>query len=68
MICFDDLRGMNVVKTGCGHDFCVDCIIGWAKQRGIKSFIRCPCCRSEIDELSVGDEVEQVKLEAGLKV
>ena len=65
-ICFDDIQPTHVVKTGCDHDFCVDCMSGWAKQRGIKSFIRCPCCRAEIDEITVGDKAEQVKLEQGL--
>jgi hypothetical protein len=65
-ICFDELHPTHVVKTGCDHDFCADCMTGWAKQRGIKSFIQCPCCRAEIDEMTVGDKSEQVKLEQGL--
>ena len=65
-VCFDDVASAQVVKTGCGHDFCVDCIGNWARQRGMKSFIQCPCCRTEIDTLTVGDEAEQVKVEAGL--
>lgn len=65
-ICFDSLAPECVVKTGCDHDFCVDCISGWAKQRGIKSFISCPCCRSEIDTMSVGTLQEREKLEGGL--
>jgi hypothetical protein len=65
-ICFDSLAPECVVKTGCDHDFCVDCISGWAKQRGIKSFISCPCCRSEIDTMSVGGVEEREKLEGGL--
>ena len=65
-VCFDDVQATHVVRTGCNHDFCADCMIGWAKQRGIKSFIQCPCCRAEIDEMTVGDKIEQVKLEQGL--
>ena len=65
-VCFDDLTKGTAVRTGCGHNFCADCIGNWAKQRGIKSFIQCPCCRAEIDKLTVADESEHVKVEAGL--
>ena len=66
-ICFDEMKEDNIVKTGCNHDFCADCMIGWAKQRGIKSFIQCPCCRAEIGEMTVGTQEEKVKLEKGLR-
>ena len=65
-VCFDDLTNGTAVRTGCGHNFCADCIGNWAKQRGIKSFIQCPCCRADIDKLTVADESEQVKVESGL--
>ena len=64
-ICFDDLAPNLVVKTGCGHNFCSDCIGGWAAQRGIKSFIVCPCCRGEIDVLECS-ESEYEKVSSGL--
>ena len=66
-ICFDDMTAVKIVKTGCNHDFCVDCISNWAKQRGLKTFIQCPSCRTEIDKMTVGDKEEKVKLEQGLK-
>jgi hypothetical protein len=66
-ICFDDFKPSHVVRTGCNHEFCATCISEWAKQRGIKSFIQCPCCRTEIDELSVGNKTELKKVAAGLK-
>jgi hypothetical protein len=65
-ICFEDFKPSAVAKTGCGHDFCATCISGWAGQRGIRSFIRCPCCRTEIDELSVGNKTELKKITSGL--
>ena len=65
-ICFDDFKPTMLVKTGCGHDFCTGCISGWAKQRGIKSFIQCPCCRAEIDTLTVGTKTELKKMTTGL--
>jgi hypothetical protein len=65
-ICFDEFKPSHVVRTGCGHEFCATCISTWAKQRGIKSFIQCPCCRAEIDELSVGNKTEMKKVIAGL--
>ena len=65
-ICFDDFKPNMVVKTGCDHEFCTGCISGWAKQRGIKSFIQCPCCRAEIDTLTAGTKTELKKLTTGL--
>ena len=65
-VCFDDLTPVTVVRTGCGHDFCVSCISNWAKTRGIKSFIQCPCCRAEIDTLTVGDDAERIGMVNGL--
>ena len=66
-VCSDeDIVPAQAVKTGCGHEFCVDCIMEWAKQRGTKAFIKCPCCKAVIDTLTVGDEAEQVKVKAGL--
>jgi hypothetical protein len=65
-ICFDDFKSSAIAKTGCGHDFCASCISEWAKQRGIKSFIRCPCCREEIDDISVGNKTELKKITSGL--
>lgn len=65
-VCFDEFSPRLIVKTGCGHDFCADCMCGWAKQRGIKSFIQCPSCREEIDALTVGDQSELKKVRRGI--
>jgi hypothetical protein len=65
-VCFDELKPAQLVKTGCDHNFCADCIGSWAKQRGIKSFIQCPCCRTEIDTLTVPNKVVQKKVIKGL--
>ena len=65
-ICFDDLPALKTVMTGCNHVFCSDCIGKFAQTRGIKSFINCPCCRSEIAELSVSCQVEHDAVVAGI--
>jgi hypothetical protein len=65
-VCFDDLTALNTVMTGCNHAFCSDCIGGFARTRGIKSFINCPCCRTEIEELSVSCMKEHTAVIAGL--
>lgn len=65
-ICFDDLLAHKAVITGCNHTFCSDCIGKFARTRGIKSFINCPCCRREVDELMVTSQVERVAVIAGL--
>lgn len=66
-ICFDDFKPSLIAKTGCDHGFCTGCISTWAKERGIKSFIRCPCCRAEIDTITVGTKAEMKKVSAGLR-
>ena len=65
-VCFDNLVPSRVVRTGCDHTFCSDCIGDWAKERGMKSFIQCPCCRAEIDNITVYDPEERLKVEQGL--
>lgn len=65
-ICFDDFKASLSVRTGCEHEFCAGCISKWAKKRGIKTFIQCPCCRAEIDTLTVGTKAEMKKVKAGL--
>jgi len=65
-ICFDDLPALKAVITGCKHTFCSDCIGKFAQTRGIKSFINCPHCRSEIAELSVSCQTEHDAVVAGL--
>jgi len=65
-VCFDDLPDLKTVTTGCNHVFCSVCIGGVARTRGIKSFINCPCCRTEIAELSVMCQEEATAVIAGL--
>ena len=52
-VCFDNFTDINLVMTGCNHAFCADCIHGVARTRGLKSFIRCPSCRTDISELAI---------------
>ena len=66
-ICFDDMEAKDVVKTQCEHTFCAGCVGGHAAQRGIRSFIRCPCCRADIVELTVACETSRVAVAEALK-
>ena len=65
-ICFDEFKSSLIVRAGCSHAFCTGCISKWAKERGIKTFIQCPCCRAEIDTLTVGTKAEMKKVMTGL--
>ena len=65
-VCFEELSREKMVKTGCNHVFCSECVAGVAKTRGIKSFIRCPCCRADIDQLTVGCHEEHAEIIKGL--
>ena len=66
-ICFDGLDVADVVMTQCGHTFCAGCVGGHAAQRGIRSFIRCPCCRADIEELAVSCPWTRDAVKAGLE-
>jgi hypothetical protein len=66
-VCFDEMTPNTVVRTGCNHKFCSDCITGVAHTRDIKSFITCPCCRAEIWQLLVGSNEERDAVIAGLE-
>jgi hypothetical protein len=65
-VCFDSMSAHNTVLTGCNHAFCTDCIGGFARTRGIKSFIKCPLCRTEITEFSVSCQEKHIAVVAGL--
>lgn len=66
-VCYDDMQ-MNetAVITGCNHAFCSDCISGFARTRGNKSFIRCACCRADIDTLTVANKTEYDAVMTGI--
>ncbi len=51
MCCDED---KPIARLGCSHEYCVDCVVKCAKVR-TKSFIICAICRSEIEEVQVGN-------------
>ena len=54
-ICCDEKPN---ARLGCGHEYCVECILGSAKVR-TKTFITCAMCRTEITSVQVGaDEIK----------
>jgi hypothetical protein len=55
-ICSDEFTKETLPTLGCRHTLCVECITGQIKAR-TKSCIRCPYCREEVTQISVGDEV-----------
>lgn len=55
MICCDEKPN---ARLGCGHEYCVECVLGSAKVR-TKTFITCAMCRAEITSVQVGaDEIK----------
>jgi hypothetical protein len=58
-ICYDKLKRKNIVKTKCGHSYCVGCIstyIFGARFKNITNCkIDCPYCRSSISYLYTND-------------
>lgn len=66
-VCYEDMQ-MNetVVITGCNHEFCSGCISGFARTRGNKSFIRCACCRADIETLTVANKTEYDAVMTGI--
>lgn len=54
-ICADELKKETLPTLGCNHTLCLECITGQIKAR-TKSCIRCPYCREEVTQISVGDQ------------
>jgi hypothetical protein len=55
-ICSDEFTKESLPTLGCHHTLCAECITGQIKAR-TKSCIKCPYCREEVTQISVGDEV-----------
>ena len=53
-ICLDTIK--NECFTGCGHSFCLDCILSWSKNH------TCPCCRGDL-KLETTENIEEIKAE-----
>ena len=53
-ICSEEFTRETLPTLGCNHTMCAECIIGQIKAR-TKSFIKCPYCRKEVKQISVGD-------------
>lgn len=62
----EELTQDQLIKTGCNHVFCAECITGIAHTRGIKTFIKCPCCRDEISVLCVSNNDQLILVNDGL--
>jgi hypothetical protein len=54
-ICSDEFTKETLPTLGCSHTLCVECITGQIKAR-TKSCIKCPYCREEVTQISIGDE------------
>lgn len=58
-ICYDELKRKNIVKTKCGHSYCVGCISTYMYGARFKNImnckIDCPYCRSSISNLYTND-------------
>ena len=59
-ICYDDLKRKNIVKTKCGHIYCVECISTYMHtarfKNSMNSKIDCPYCRCSISYLYTNNE------------
>lgn len=55
-ICYgDEVRSIEMVETGCSHQFCAYCISRHVDQRPVNKRACCPLCRAEISTLVVKD-------------
>jgi len=55
-ICYgDEVRSIEIVTTGCNHEFCAYCISRHIEERTHNQKACCPMCRTEISSLSVKD-------------
>lgn len=48
-VCLETIRS-NHIKTECGHNFHKECLIKWCENQKKKTIIRCPMCRTDIEE------------------
>jgi hypothetical protein len=59
-ICYEDIVPQNAFRiSGCGHEFCRDCLVPWTRRNA-----SCPNCRGSLsdDEKSDLNPVEMVTL------
>ncbi len=56
-ICLEEI--FDECSTGCGHKFCLKCILKWSKHH------TCPCCR---EELGLKSTKQIDEMEAELKM
>jgi hypothetical protein len=55
-ICYgDEVKCIEMVETGCNHQFCAYCISRHISQRPVNQKACCPLCRAEISSLVVKD-------------
>jgi len=62
-ICFDEIDANMILRTNCKHAFCADCMIPYTdsiKQKPDKP--TCPCCRTEITELTSGNAIIRLRM------
>lgn len=48
-VCLETISS-NHIKTECGHDFHKECLIQWCENQKKKTKIKCPMCRTDIQE------------------
>jgi hypothetical protein len=59
-ICYEDIPSQNAFRiSGCGHEFCRDCLVPWTRRNA-----SCPNCRGSLsdDEKSELNPVEKVEI------
>ena len=55
-ICLDEKKIQDIVKLGCNHEFCKDCIIKTFKMNNTSNNPSCAYCRTEIKNIEVRTE------------
>lgn len=53
-VCSDEFTKETLPTLNCHHTLCAECITGQIKAR-TKSYIKCPYCREEVKQISVGN-------------
>ena len=64
VICLDTKEKKHIVRTNCGHEYCIECVknnIRVNKNKTVKP--TCPMCRTELCEILVGDVDEHSELD-----
>ena len=59
-ICLEDILNINMAQYLCRHLNCINCVAELIKQKEKNTSLKCPCCRSSINDVYIFDLNDQL--------